>query len=272
MRPLLGTYIEVGVRAASTRATERAAHAAFDTIGLVHRHMSFHDAASDLSRLNAEPGRTIDVHPFTLQVLRLAKAAMTASGSGFDCTVGGLLVGRGALPDHGGPSPLPRGVASDIVLGRGWARLRRPVRLTLDGIAKGYAVDRAVATLRQQGAEAGWINAGGDLRVFGDMALPVQQRQLDGTIVPLGALRDAAVATSRVPLDEAPDDDFPACLVAPGTARPAPGVWTVLARSAWRADALTKVAAATPAERRAGEIARLGGCLVEPAHGARMAA
>jgi len=43
--------------------------------------------------------------------------------------------------------------------------VKQRVHLTLDGIAKGYAVDRAVDALRCAGADCGVVNAGGDLRV-----------------------------------------------------------------------------------------------------------
>ena len=48
-------------------------------------------------------------------------------------------------------------------------RLRRHAELSLDlgGIAKGYAVDCAVAALQRGGCTGGLVNAGGDLRVFG---------------------------------------------------------------------------------------------------------
>jgi thiamine biosynthesis lipoprotein len=54
---------------------------------------------------------------------------------------------------------------------------------------------------------------------------------------------------------------FPGRIAAPAGA-PATGVWTVMARRAWRADALTKVAACVPDAQRAAAVARLGGCLV----------
>ena len=47
----------------------------------------------------------------TLRLLRLARRADAPQRRRFDCTVGGTLVRRGALPDHGGPAPLPRGSA-----------------------------------------------------------------------------------------------------------------------------------------------------------------
>lgn len=259
MRPMLGTFVEVG--ACGPRASE-AAGAAFAAIERAQALWSFHDGDSELSRLNRRPGERIALSAATLRLLRAARALMQASAGAFDCTVGGTLVRDGHLPDHGGPEPLPHGTAQDIEIGLDWARLRRPVRLTLDGIAKGYAADLAVGALRRSGVLSGWINAGGDLRAFGDVTLPVQRRELDGRHTALGGLRDAAVATSGVVPEDTTDPSFPGRIVNSRSAHPSSGVWTVLARSAWRADALTKVAACTPHAHRAAEVARLGGCLV----------
>ena len=265
MRPLLGTFVEIGARGRDAGA---GIAAAFASVERAQALWSFQDAGSELSLLNGAPGRRVPLQPDSVRLLRIAKALMRRSAGAFDCTIGGALVLGGALPDHGGASPLPRGHADDIEIGTGWARLRRPLRLCLDGVAKGYAVDLAIRALRRAGVGAGWVNAGGDLRVFGAIALPVQQRQFDGRAAPLGALRDAALASSRTSTDDRLDDTgsaFPARIVAPAGQRLASGVWTVLARSAWRADALTKVAAVTPAPRRAALVRQLGGCLVDVA-------
>ena len=76
---------------------------------------------------------------------------------------------------------------------------------------------------------------------------------------PCGVLRNAALATSQVAA--ARDDAFPADIIGPAGLAPQQGVWSVLARSAWRADALTKVAAIAPAATRGDLLARLGGQL-----------
>ncbi|WP_238947599.1 FAD:protein FMN transferase [Caldimonas brevitalea] len=264
MRPLLGTYVEVGARGSRPRL-ERAVEAAFECLQRAHARWSFHDPDSELTRFNRSGTQPLALHPQTLRLLRIAHALMLRSGGRFNCTVGGLLVRRGVLPDHGGDY-IDVGEAGDLELGAAGARLRRPLRLTLDGIAKGYAVDLAVGTLKRQGARAGWVNAGGDLRVFGDLALPVHRREPDGRMQALGILREAAVATSQRKAGGLGDDRCPGCIVAPPDLRAADaaGVWTVLARSAWRADALTKVAAnAGDAADRA--VASLGGRLVTPA-------
>lgn len=265
MRPLLGTFVEVGARAASTHDTEAAVSAAFAAVEAVQRHLSFQDRNSDLTRLNRSVGEPVSMHATSLRVLRLASAMMMASDALFDMTVGGTLVRRGRLPDHGGLPMLDSGHAGDIELGEGWARLRRPVRITLDGIAKGYAVDLAVRAMRARGASAGWVNAGGDLRAFGDLVVPIQRREADRRLMSLGGLRHAAIATSQThDPDREPDPDFPALIVGRIPTAQSPGVFSVLARRAWRADALTKVAClAKPAECES-LIRGLGGHLVAP--------
>ncbi|MDO8310870.1 MAG: FAD:protein FMN transferase, partial [Sideroxyarcus sp.] len=126
MRPLLGTYVDAWARGPAASA---ALDAAFASVERAQAYWSFHDAGSELSRLNAQPQRRIKLAPATLRLLRAARAVMLASGGAFDCTVGGMLVRDGILPDHAGPAALPRGVADDIEIGHDWALLRRPVRL-----------------------------------------------------------------------------------------------------------------------------------------------
>lgn len=261
-RPALGTVVEIGVRAGRV-AAESVVARAFDVIDEAQARWSFHDPASELSQLNLQPGQWVAVSRPTVRLLRLARALMRASDSAFDCTVGGWLVALGALPDHHGAVPaLLRGRAADIELQPYAARLRRPVRLTLDGIAKGFAVDLAVKAMQEADAAAGWVNAGGDLRVFGDLALSLYRRAADGRLEPLGLLREGSAATSASwPTLRHDAKRFPAYLIGRAGEPRRTGCWTVLAREAWRADALTKVAAATADATHASRVSHLGGCL-----------
>jgi len=255
MRPHLGTFVEI---AACGTASASGIESAFASIAQVERALSFQRADSELSRLNASPGKWCPLSPMALRVLRLARSMTCASDQRFNCTVGGELVARGALPDHGGEF-LRCGSAADIEIERSRARLRRPVRVTLDGIAKGYAVDLAIAALKRAGLNYGWVNAGGDLRVFGARDLPVAQRNPEGELRPLGGLRNAAMATSQYG-DSA---GLAGLVVDPdGADRGPAAVFSIVARYAWRADALTKVAALAHPQERAALVSRLGGCLV----------
>lgn len=256
LRPLLGTLVEIGTVAPAAAAID----AAFAAMQAVQRNLSFQDPHSELSRLNASSGEWLEASRHTRRVLRLARAMMIASEGLFDCTIGAQLVRRGVLPSHCSARRAPAGHAHAIEIGNGRVRLREPVLLTVDGIAKGYAVDIGIHALKCAGARAGWINAGGDIRAFGAVTLPVSRREAGGSVRFLGGLRDAAIATSAV----APRRSarFPGTIVAAGRARPCLGVWTVIASRAWRADALTKVAALTAADRRSAVLRRLGGRLV----------
>ena len=198
MRPLLGTFVEIGVDGCEASA-QSAINDAFASIGVIEALMSFQNPDSEISRLNRYPGEWQPLSRLSLRVLRLARAIGIASQNRFNCTVGGQLVSWGALPDHGPTARVDVGSPLDIELRSGAARLRRAVRVTLDGIAKGFAVDRAIEVLQRRGVASGWVNAGGDLRVYGDRALDVSRRGLDGTLEGLGCLRNGAVSTSFVP-------------------------------------------------------------------------
>nr|WP_281500661.1 FAD:protein FMN transferase [Kordiimonas marina] len=259
-RPLLGTYVEIGVPGDGNAATDRAITCAFEAVGHVHSLLSFQEAGSALRAVNAAPMVWHDLPPAFARVLRLSLLMMRRSGGLFNPTVGGALIAEGALPGCGDDLPLPYGTADDIELIGNCVRLRRPLALTFDGIAKGYAVDRAVKALRQAGMRAGWVNAGGDMRAFGDHAIPVSRREADGSLRPIGALQNGAIATSLV----APHagDRFPSLTVSAGAGVPMPGVWTVSARYAWQADALTKIAALAAPQHRVALIRALHGALI----------
>jgi thiamine biosynthesis lipoprotein len=258
MRPLLGTYVEIVAQAENGKG-EIAIAQAFKAIEEIQQLLSFHRPESDLSRLNLAGGAVVTLHPLSCRVLRLARAVTLASKGLFNCMVGGVLVRQGVLPDHGAAQVLDCGHPDDIAIDGVRVRLKRPVMVTLDGIAKGYAVDRAIQVLRRSGISAGWVNAGGDMRVFGPVVLPVHRRELDGSLTPLGGLQQAAIATSCV--RPRPDASFPAWIVGNGS-EPELGAWSVLARTAWRADALTKVASLAHPAERSGLIRQLGGRLV----------
>ncbi|WP_338589690.1 FAD:protein FMN transferase [Shewanella khirikhana] len=239
-RPLLGTFCEICISNAGNASPQAAIEAAFAVIKQIDEGLSFHRPDSELSRLNAGAGNWVELSRHSMRLLRLAKGLGKLSANRFNVTLGAELVSRGALPQHQHGHFLPRGNWQDIELASNKARLKRPVLLTLDGIAKGYAVDLAVACLKHCGIRSGSVNAGGDLKAFGDIPTRVQLRSDEGFGVSL-YLCNQALASSRH--GAAPTPAYPALVL---TDRPAPGkteLHTVIAPFAWRADALTKIAA-----------------------------
>src|SRR5258708_38099716 len=98
MRPLLGTLIEIRAGGPASRVNDGIA-AAFAAIERVQRLMRFHDADSDVSRINAAPvGREVAVDRETYCVLRCALDLGHRSDGAFDITIAPGLVAAGFLP------------------------------------------------------------------------------------------------------------------------------------------------------------------------------
>lgn len=244
----LGTVIVIRAEVAAWHA-EAALEEAFDAIAAVHREMSFHDGASALSGLNrAMAGESQAVGDALWRVLNASVLLARHSAGRFDPTVAGHLVDSGHLPRPAGRSPDPSANWRDIGLLPGRrVVLRRAVWIDLGGIAKGYAVDRAVAALRRHGVKAGVVNAGGDLRVFGEAPETIRVRDpRDPSLTHvLAQVRDGAAATSAGYFSRL---DGRSALLDPvtGLCSDAGRSVTVCAPRAVWADALTKVVLADP--------------------------
>jgi len=239
MKPLLGTFVEVG--AFLTNQDETVLNDVFKTIETIHTQMSFHDPESSLSKLNRNPEQWIDLPMETLSVLSKAKQLCKDSGHLFNCTLGGHLVQQRVLPNHFKHTFQTTGKASDIKIQGHQAQLKTPVLVTLDGIAKGYAVDQAIDVLKYHQITAGWVNAGGDLKVFGDLTLPVSRRHNQTEMQPLIHLKNQALASSEIHRNE--NQRFPGKIIDATGHQPPPDIISVMAEDAWLADGLTKVLA-----------------------------
>ena len=200
-RPLLGTFVEVTTSATDAASLERGITAAFVAIEKVHRLMSFHDPDSDVSRMNRDAfPKSVIVHPWTWKVLETAQQFARESHGVFDIATARFLASWGYFP-RGEHQPDNGGMWRDIFLRKNCrVFFRRKLVIDLGGIAKGFAVDRAVAALKASGVKAGIVNAGGDLRVFGPISRIIHVRHPTEPTVAAGAVRLAqrAMATSGV--------------------------------------------------------------------------
>jgi thiamine biosynthesis lipoprotein len=254
-RPLLGTIVEIAASSDKTRRSEETIDRAFAAISVVQQRMSFHDPDSTLSRVNAKAlAGPVRVDEKTFRVLKMASDLYRLSGGLFDPTITRYLERSGFLPQSFGTLAGQSVSFANVQLLSGKrVRFQQPgVRLDLGGLAKGFAVDEAVAVMRAAGIESGLVNAGGDLRAFGPRSFAIEirnPRHPESTLGPL-LIRDRAVATSA---------HYFADRIRPG-ARIGPFVHphlgqfrgdllsvTVTASTAMVADALTKIVMLDPA-------------------------
>lgn len=98
-QPWLGTLVSMSVEGLPQADAHHAIDAGFAEVAAVHRLMSFHDASSDVSRLNLEAERKpVTVHPSTYRVLQEAMRISSCSNGCFDISVGAELVDWELLP------------------------------------------------------------------------------------------------------------------------------------------------------------------------------
>lgn len=196
-----------------------AGHTAEALFRLWERTLSRFDPASELARLNAGAGRPVPVGPLLRDVVRSALVWARRTGGLFDPTLGAELAALGydrpfsQLGHEPAPTvnaPHRRGTWRDVRVGPlGTITLPARVALDLGGIAKGMAVDAAIAELRDAGVESALVSAGGDLAVTGALlgsgAWPVTVVDRTGPVtVPLlrGALATSSVERRRWPAAE----------------------------------------------------------------------
>ena len=247
-RPLLGTYVDIRVDHPDAGLAAAAVDAGFAAISRVQRLMSVFDPDSDLGRINRLAHRApVAVDPWTREVLVLALDVHEASGGLFDCGAAPQPVERGRLPATGA-APVGSTLANLNFTSDGRVACSAPTRLDLGGIAKGFAVDRAAAAILGASAGGGTVNAGGDLRIFGDAEEAIHLRD-PGNPQHLhfaGLLRDGACATSATYYSRRKHAGREvSALVDPRNRRPLATrqSFTVIAPRCAIADALTKVLA-----------------------------
>jgi thiamine biosynthesis lipoprotein len=176
----MGTWVAIEARAQSPESGLQALEEAFAAIRNVEQQMHPRREGSDLRRISEGPlHEPLEIQRGTWEVLELAKRVSELTEGIFDPCL-----------------PCQAGTLANVELAIGSSVIcHAPVALDLGGIAKGYAVDRAVEALIGQGCVAGLVNAGGDLRVFGPVRHSLVVRREDGS-GRLVEIENAALAVS----------------------------------------------------------------------------
>lgn len=207
---VLGTRLDVRLRAENEAAARAAMQRARAEIARLDRVFNWRDAGSELGRLNASKRHVASDDLFT--VVAAAERWRAASSGAYSARLGRLLEawrGAVAMPDRAQTADWAREIASaPVELDQATRMIVRPdvVRFDLDGIAKGFIVDRALeAAMASEGVFGAMIDIGGDVRVAGaapdeagwsiglpDPLLPYENAPMLGRMM----LQDRAVATS----------------------------------------------------------------------------
>jgi len=208
---VMGTSLELSVRADDASAARRAEGRVLREIDRLAAIFSNHDPASEFRRWQAAPAGPRKVSAELFEVLAESDSWRERSGGAFEPRVQALAglwaeaarrdrpPGRAELAAAAPPAGRP---AWRLDSAAGTAERLADAPLTLDAIAKGYIVERACAAAAVDPAVRGLLlNVGGDLRVQGGPARRVAiagPRLGSETTEPLARVevKDRAVATS----------------------------------------------------------------------------
>jgi thiamine biosynthesis lipoprotein len=252
-RLLMGTIVNLTLIAPDLATGRKAAHACFQHMTKLEHLLSRFDAISEVSQLNRR-GELRNVSPALLELLQFARQVSEQSAGAFDITVKPLLDIYSAAPKGNLPTAAAIHQARALVDYRQvnvegtavWLG-KKNMGLTLDGIAKGYIIDEAVAVLNHYGFTDTLVEAGGDLLAIGKA--PREQgwrigvespRQKKKELLTYITVHNQAIATSGDYQQSFSPDFLHNHILNPHTGYSSPELAsaTVIAPKAWLADAL----------------------------------
>ena len=201
---IMGTLVEITVIPANDKAIKEA----FEALKKVDALMSTYKEDSEISILNRE-GKA-QVSEETLEVIEDAIEFSELTDGTFDITCRPLIsLWNKAKKEEKVPTEMEIEEAISLV---GYQRIilegnqirleKKGMQIDLGGIAKGYAVDKAIEALKKNGIKRALVNAGGDLYTLGTdpqgekWQIGVQDPREEDKIIDIIKVKDKAVATS----------------------------------------------------------------------------
>ncbi len=174
---IMGTRIYVELWLDDAAQGRAAVEAVIASMHRVDELMSTYKPQSELSRVNARGAlEAVEVGRELFEVIRASLEFSRLTGGAFDVTYASV----GYLYDYRARQRPTEAQIAGALPGVNWrnvkldpaartVRFEKPgMRIDLGGIAKGYAVDRAIGLLRERGVAHAVVSAGGDSRIIGD--------------------------------------------------------------------------------------------------------
>jgi thiamine biosynthesis lipoprotein len=200
----LGTLIEIQIRGMERAEAWRMMDAVFAEIRRVDTVFSTYKEDGPIWKLNHSSDTLIEVPEEVYALMRRCSGLTRSTGGAFDIAIEPLMKAWGFDGDSARiPTPAE---LSQALAASGWRHIRLldaqrivkspEVMLNFGAVAKGYAVDRAVAVLAELGVENGLVNAGGEVRATGEWSIGIQHPRSPSELIAVVELKGRAIATS----------------------------------------------------------------------------
>lgn len=207
---IMGTQIVVDIWHRDRAAAESCSKQVFAEMNRIDALMSPYKPASELAQINQHAAkRFVKVGDELFDLIKLSQSVSEKSAGAFDITFASV----GYLYDYRQNQKPSEKVISDKLKLINYRNIqlnektksikftRDGVRIDLGGIAKGYAVDNAIAIIKHCGIENGLVSAGGDSRILGSRQgrpwmMGVRHPRIKNDIAVKLPLSNTAISTS----------------------------------------------------------------------------
>ncbi len=213
-RPSMYTVVSITVVSPTEIQANRAINASFVELDRIATLLNFYSDTSELSAINRQAGeQPVKVSKDTLDIIERSIYVSEMTEGAFDITVGPLVklwdIQNEVIPDRKSIDEKSQIIGyKNIVIDRAASTVfikRKGAQIDLGGIIKGYAVDKVVEVLHQNGIHSGIVAVGGEIRSLGkkpdgtSWLIGVQnprQKGTDDAVVATIELSDKALSTS----------------------------------------------------------------------------
>jgi FAD:protein FMN transferase len=170
------TVVSISVVSRTEDQAKKAINASFAELDRVASLLNFYSEASEISLINRQAGeKPATVSKDTLDIIEKAIYVSEVTEGAFDVTVGPLVklwdLKNEVIPDKTLIEEKRKIVGyKNIVVDRAASTVfikLKDAKIDLGGIIKGYAVDKVVGVLHQNGITSGVVTVGGEVRSLG---------------------------------------------------------------------------------------------------------
>lgn len=201
---LMDTIVKIKVQSRN-KAADQVIAQTFELMRLLETKFSCYQEEGIIYQFNAGEIDSLYLDDDLQQILSMGRELYSQTDSLYDITIGRLA----DLWDFNEPIK-PKGneitEALELIgfdklkISRGYLFKPQGMKLTLGSLAKGYIIDRAVDFLKTRQIESGFVNAGGDMRIFGQkkpLKIGIQHPRSDrGELIGTLLISDLSVVTS----------------------------------------------------------------------------
>jgi FAD:protein FMN transferase len=201
---LMDTVVNIKVKIKSKDA-EEIVNSAFDMMRKMEEKLSCYQSTSIISKFNSGEIESLELDEDLINLFQVSEKIYSESDSLYDITIGSLA----DLWDFENdiiPSEDEIQKAIDYIgfdqLEFNEDNVKKPVgmKLNIGSLAKGFIIDKAVEFLISNGIESGFVNAGGDIRIFGQkktLKIGIQHPRLErGELSGIVNVTNGSVVTS----------------------------------------------------------------------------